>query len=637
MRDAFAVIGRFTKKLLLAVVMLTLSTTVLAASLDREALEKTAVEQKLGLDSYWLALGHYKTLQLSLSDYRSRVNDPLFFLANDGRTDPEQELLATIRAALDDYQGDSNEDPLCRFPARYRWLEQKLHLAAYITRRPDCSDYKSWRQMVNADSVALVYASAHLNGPSSMYGHTLLRIDPPGFKQSDTALLSWAASFGANIPANENSILYAYRGIFGGYPGKFNVLPYLDKLKEYSRIENRDLWEYQLNLTAQEVDALVVHLWELKNINFDYFFFDENCSYQLLELLNVARPGQAVTDDYPLVVIPVDTVRGVIKHGFVSSVTYRPSVSTKLEHNIAQLTPGQQDTALQLSRDIQVLDTPTYQNNSDAEKLQIANVAYDYTRYSYRRSAADEQVVQGSYRLLQEINSLPRLPAAELAVPFHPENGHESAALTVAGGREDDVNYLDIEMRASFHDLQDNISGYMPGSSINMGTLALRAQDDESVQLQKLDLIEITSLSPRNKFFKPVSWRTSVGWDRQRTYGVDELAAQANGGGGLTYGLTKNILAYGLLTGRLEYNEGFEHNWQAGAGIASGLLFYTPVGTASIGVDGYQYLDDYYRYKTFALFNWAIAKDYGLQFSAEHHERSEESYNMLELSLRKFY
>ena len=36
---------------------------------------------------------------------------------------------------------------------------------------------------------------------------------------------------------------------------------------------------------------MLKHLWELQGIAFDYYYFDENCSWQLLGLLEVARPS----------------------------------------------------------------------------------------------------------------------------------------------------------------------------------------------------------------------------------------------------------------------------------------------------------------------------------------------------------
>ena len=61
-------------------------------------------------------------------------------------------------------------------------------------------------------------------------------------------------------------------------------------------------------------------MWELKQIQFDYFFFDENCSYRLLELLQVARPGLQLTTQFPLTAIPTDTVKAILSY---KGVLYR--------------------------------------------------------------------------------------------------------------------------------------------------------------------------------------------------------------------------------------------------------------------------------------------------------------------------
>ncbi|RLA40699.1 MAG: hypothetical protein DRQ64_04075 [Gammaproteobacteria bacterium] len=114
--------------------------------------------------------------------------------------------------------------------------------------------------MVNVESVVLVFPAHHLNSPSSMFGHTLLRLDPAaGREHSDW--LAYGVNFGANIPQGDNSFLYAYKGLSGGYPGQFIVEPYFEKIQEYNRVENRDIWEYPLNLTPAEARRFGTRLW----------------------------------------------------------------------------------------------------------------------------------------------------------------------------------------------------------------------------------------------------------------------------------------------------------------------------------------------------------------------------------------
>jgi len=592
-------------------------------------------------NSDWLTLGHYRSDGLLVKSQHSFIRDPKFFLAPSGRDDPLAELTATINAVDELVTGDVDQHPVCRFPARYRWLNQQLQsekfTASYQHRLATCEDYHEWRGNIKAHSVALIYASTHLNSPSSMYGHTLLRIDPPDYDMTNTALLSWGVSFGANIPPGENSILYAYKGIFGGYPGLFNVMPYYEKLKEYSRIENRDVWEYKLNLTPQEVDTLVVHLWELKEITFDYFFFDENCSYRLLELLDMARPGQNVLEGYPLVAIPVDTVRGVIDAGFVSGANYQPSISTKLKVKITNLSVEESEVAVQVSEDLSHLKDSTYVDLTPERQAYVSQTAYDFLRYKVRKAPRNETIAKNSYQLLTEINRLPIISFPDPVVPVQPELGHESGAFTVAAGREASQDYADMELRLSFHELEDNLRGYMPGSAINMGRFKFRHYDSENFELQQLDVIDIDSLSPRDDFFKPISWRSSVGFERYRTADKDQGVMQVNGGGGVTYEVLDDTLFYALGTGRAEYNEGFDKNWQAAVGAASGLLYFSRVGTVHVGVDAYEFFNGYQRSKSFMSYHWALAKDSGIELSASHHHYDDITFDRVELSWRQYF
>src|SRR3546814_6160293 len=108
-------------------------------------------------------------------------------------------------------------------------------------------------------SAVLVFPAAYLNSPSSMFGHTLLRIDQANIDTKGSPLLSSALNFGAFIEGLDNSILYAWKGLMGGYPGLFSLLPYSEKIGVYSRLENRDLWEYRLNLKTKDTGMMLWH------------------------------------------------------------------------------------------------------------------------------------------------------------------------------------------------------------------------------------------------------------------------------------------------------------------------------------------------------------------------------------------
>jgi hypothetical protein len=249
---------------------------------------------------------------------------PVFNALRQG--DPHAELEATLRSFF--AQAPEGDDhPQCRFVARRAWLDAELGFDAQRVPRRECRRYQEWRAAIDASQLTLVFASAYVNNPGSMYGHTLLRVDAAD-QDERTRLLAYTINFAAGTDET-SGFLYVLKGLSGGYPGVFSILPYYLKVREYSDLENRDLWEYELDLRGEEIERVLAHAWELLPVQFDYFFFDENCSYHLLGLLQVAREDLELTAQFPLWALPVDTVRVLTERpGLVRRTVYRPSSAT---------------------------------------------------------------------------------------------------------------------------------------------------------------------------------------------------------------------------------------------------------------------------------------------------------------------
>ncbi|HAU16629.1 MAG TPA: hypothetical protein DCS92_23115, partial [Gammaproteobacteria bacterium] len=221
--------------------------------------------QTLAASPQWHRLLHYEP---GFSGHRveSQVDDARFFLAADGKHNPVAELKATLAAfyaaLTEPGEEQLNQHAMCRFPARWQFLHEQLKLPLPPLTQQQCPEFNQWMNTLKPHSISLIFASSYLNSPSSMFGHTFLRVDPANVETGST-WLSYAINFGAELNSDDNSLLYAYKGLFGGYPGFFSVIRYYEKIKEYSRIENRDLWEYNLNLTPAETRTMISHLWEL--------------------------------------------------------------------------------------------------------------------------------------------------------------------------------------------------------------------------------------------------------------------------------------------------------------------------------------------------------------------------------------
>ncbi len=526
----------------------------------------------LGTHPEWLALLHYEPG----STRSSFVDDPDFFFAPDGAGNPAAELTATLQAfRLPADSGDRHA--ICRFPARLAWLEAQGLLRRDELPAPACAEFDGWRSRLDPHSVTLVFASAYLNSPSSMYGHTLLRIDPPE-QQGDSFWLSWAVNFGAYIPEGDNSIAYAWRGLAGGYPGLFAVQPYYERIQKYARLENRDLWEYRLDFTPAETGRLVDHLWELRDINFDYYFLDENCSYRLLELLEVARPGLRLAERFPAWVIPIDTVRIVEDAGLVVARDWRPAHATFLDYYVNQLAPAQKTLAADIAEGGTPPDAPALTDLAPAAQRTVLLAAYRLLRFRHDRAARDAQVAKRSHALLRAISRLPSGEEGAPVRPAAPEDGHLSARAAAGFGYRDGTPRRLLELRGAYHDLQDSRAGYRDGAAITMGRIRLAQPSGGSPEVEEAEVLSIESVSPRDRFFRPLSWQVHTGWQRIHEQDDSELAPYVDAGGGIAWPVLGGTGAL-MATGRIEYLSRRARNLDLAPGVQAEWLRGWRLGT----------------------------------------------------------
>jgi len=91
---------------------------------------------ELWKDPYWHTLLHYKKTFFGLGVH-SLVDDPRFFLAPSGKSDPQAELEATLQS-LFSVEEDEAQHPVCRFIARYHWLSEKLKIDPSRLPVPEC-------------------------------------------------------------------------------------------------------------------------------------------------------------------------------------------------------------------------------------------------------------------------------------------------------------------------------------------------------------------------------------------------------------------------------------------------------------------------------------------------------------------
>ncbi|OQY59362.1 MAG: hypothetical protein B6245_07115 [Desulfobacteraceae bacterium 4572_88] len=535
-----------------------------------EQLIQTAREKKLCQEKYWRILLHYKK---TLSGYESLIDDPRFFLAEDGKTNPQSEIEATITALFARATEEAEEHPICRFIARYVWLREKLNIDESELWVSTCEKFDQVVREIRPKSATLVFPTYYMNSPASMFGHTLLNIET----DTKSKLLSHAVNYAA-ITEETNGIFFAVKGLFGFYKGYYSILPYYQKIQEYSDISQRDIWEYPLNLTESEMGRMTRHLWELHKVYTDYYFFDENCSYNLLFLLESARPSVNLTNHFRFWVLPIDTIKAIKDEGLITDPpAYRPSKATKVKYKASLLSAEQRKIVLDImDGKTEPQDMPTFVRDK-TEQIKITDIAAEYLQYRYAMEEISKSEYQNILLKILKVRSRLGKPAEKLyhiSPPPQPDNIHETGKFSIGlGVREGDM-FQEIGYRPVFSDLLDGDYGYAEGIQIEFGSGKLRYYySDKELVLDTLNFIDILSLSPRDILFRPYSWKVNTGFVRKTMSDGDaSLVYRLNTGGGFTFHHDRIGLYYLFAEPELNMGGALKDGHAIGLGLSGGLL-----------------------------------------------------------------
>lgn len=546
-----------------------------AASYPEELIERSR-ELRLSEDRSWRVLGHYK-------GKTSGVKPSEFFVSPKGRTDPKAELEATILAFFEpepDLAADKRaQHPQCRFPARYAWLKERLGIDPARLPERRCERFEEWKATLGAERVTVVFADAFLNNPASMYGHTFLRLRRGGAGQGED-LLDYTVNFAGN-PQTANPVFYALEGIFGMFPGSYTTMPYYMKVQEYTNIESRDLWEYDLNLSSAEVDRLVSHLWEMGSAKFDYYFFSENCSYQLLTLVDAAAPDLHLADRFGFGVVPLDTVRAFGPRAAYDTARRRPSHVSQMLARRSRLEPEEAALATTLARGGAPEAWTHLASYKPERQALMLDSADDYLRF--RAGFAPDlppQTAKTERELLVARGKLGLPPAPEPQPErLRPDLGHPTHRLGVYQGGDRHTGFTEVQFRAALHDLPTPGQGYIPDSQLEMGSV--RARWDyrrKEAYIEKLDIASIVTLSPLDSWIKRASWKASFGVDQARELGCGGVscmygAVNAGVGPAVSSSFFRREVWYAFAEGDAGAAPVFADGWRVGGGASAGVVF----------------------------------------------------------------
>ena len=611
-------------------------------------LQARAARLHLSQRHYWHVLLHYESNWFTPGVTSAAVT-PWFFNAPDGRTDPRGELDATLAAFVHHATVSARGEPAaCAFIARYHWLDRQLHFDPRRMGRLRCPSFEHWLKALDPRSVSVVFPTAYINSPASMFGHTLLRIDGGG-RASGMQLLAYAVNYAADVN-QANGVMFALKGMTGGYAGRFGLFPYYDKVKQYTRIENRDIWSYKLDLTHAQIVRLLRHLWELKGVDFPYYFFRSNCSFQLLALLEAARPDLDLTGPFPVYAIPTDTLRVLTRQpGLVGSISYRPSRATVLRNDLGQVDARQRRAALQIAAGKAAPAKAVRALSGARRRAQTLEVAHDAVAYRFAAGQlARSQAVKRARRILLARS---RISATRVFTPpprprVNPAQGHGTARIAAGLNWAHGRPSLSLRLRPAYHDLLDPLAGYQPGAQIDFLDLGLGVGlRDGRVRLRGLKAIDIVSIAPRTAFFKPVSWRVQTGVRRAPAAPLfadhpGHLGYYLQGGPGLAWGNPAHWSAFAFAVAAGDANSGLRGGYRLAVGPTVGIVGHPlphwslklsgEVQTGVLGAAGH-------RDRLALGQQWQLGRNDGLRLQLAFNHTDVLNWTRIELSYRRYF
>lgn len=502
---------------------------------------------------------HYEADRSSPSGWRSAIHSEGFFLAgSEGITDPRAELQATVAAMAEGQGSDPDGHPRCRFPARRRWLAQRLGKDFSSSGAP-CPKYESWTRSGAVESVSIVFATGYLGNPASYYGHTLLKFN---FARDDgrTRLEDSSVNYGAIGTSDDDPVTYIVKGVFGGYEGGFSDIQYYFHNHNYGENELRDLWEYRLDLPPKAVALVVAHAWEVLGQRYDYYFFRRNCAFRMAEVVQVVEGLDFIPANRPWT-IPQSMLQRLAAARYegrplVAEIVRHPSRQSRFYEDYGSFSADEADLLKDVVDGNASLDGQRFAALPLQAKHGVLDGLIDY--YQFVADPKERAAGRVDPRYANALATRYRLPpGSRPAAPQEPEapdTGRPPGWLQLGWLHGSELgNALSLRVRPAYYDPLDTGSGHVPNAALSMGDLQLRVSSG-SARVQRFDLMAIESVNPGLTGLpgdRGSAWKLRLGAEPVRPGCKDCLVARLQGDMGMgrrvAYGLFAAVYAGGAI------------------------------------------------------------------------------------------
>ncbi len=515
----------------------------------------------------WLAINLYK-MNIN-KDYESEIINEDYFISPSGRTDPLAEFVGFENLIRDYLNGGDGKEELCRFPARmtlfennYNWFNAKD--------RPICTDYIEQNKPDFITSVSLIHVSGYFDNPSSYYGHTLLKLNYEEDMPNQTFLDS-SINYGADVTDNISSPLYVINGLFGGYKARYRRNNHFLHTHNYTNNQIRDVWEYELLLTKQQVKFISEYIWEINNARFTYYFLNDNCAHRVSKLLELAL-GINISKSHGFWLLPMQVVRNLSKESekrtprLIKREKYHPSLkriffdrynllSKKEKNKFAEFFSD--GSYVKQKKSVTTLSTKNLLLILDYLDIQVADATSKSKDEKLVLKLQNKRSIVLGQLLKYQVKEIHKFPEGDYE---HSSllSSQPASVLRAGYGVRKKSEFASMSYRVANNDFLDSPDPKREISKFVMGKVEIEAYKN-NVKLTNATLIDIVNFNTNPlplKITKEYSWSMNVGYSQRSrvcskcsTFGVESKWGTATR-------VNSRLMLYGLFGGRIHTKQG---------------------------------------------------------------------------------
>ena len=381
------------------------------------------------------------------------------------------------------------------------------------------------------------------------------------------------------------------------------------KDSEYRDGEFRDLINIDLNFTEDEVQNLVLHMYEIKDTDENYFFMTRNCSSEILKLVDMAKYDTKLSS----VTLPIDIVY-ILKNNNLTKDTTKTLSKLKLfTLHVEQLSAKERDVLQQIiDMKITISDFGNLESLNKKSKSLIISSAIAYIEMKLVQQELHRKYTSSLLHLIElqrEYEDLSKEEVVELEdIPVSNKYNRVSIGTRSVEHQKTEIN---LGYRLWYRDRFDLVDNEEKHGSVELLDFSLKFVDND-VSLNHLTFINLESMPISSEFFSEHTTKLKVAMER--LFYDEDLYTFAKYGRGYRYRLDKNFSYNFSLNAGVYYHDedvyaispdiSLEYN--LGNKFVSVLKYEYAKYSNSIDVNNI-YWDNYYKVNDFSTFNMQVS------------------------------